>query len=274
MGSVGQAYEADGGVAQGGHDVGSVAGAQLVAVLIEGDVPHPVQAVLDAPVALDPGGDLVGLGGQHGQGADQVHHLTGLPASPLTVGPGARTPHLQDLGDVGEVDPGRDLGGADRAAGPAPVGGVNDLGGRQVLPVHPLQLLTQAWLVALDGQHEVTAPGADPLDRLPLRVQGVRGDHSLGQVGVGQQVPQGRDLVGPGPHSLLSDHGAAVLVQGGQQMRSPTGPCADLALGARTGGLALLTLALALALALALGLTENKNILHYENGMNNLLKKN
>ena len=67
LGAVGQADEADGQVAQGGHDLGAVAGAQLVAVLIEDDVTDPVEPVLDSPVPLDPGGNLLGLGMLHGQ---------------------------------------------------------------------------------------------------------------------------------------------------------------------------------------------------------------
>jgi len=41
-----------------------------VAVLVEDDVSDSVELVLDSPVPLDPGGDLLGLGIGHGQGAD------------------------------------------------------------------------------------------------------------------------------------------------------------------------------------------------------------
>ena len=61
-----EADEADGQVTQGGHDLWAVAGAQLVAVLIEDDVPDPVETVLDSPVPLDPGRDGLGLGVGHG----------------------------------------------------------------------------------------------------------------------------------------------------------------------------------------------------------------
>lgn len=67
MGAVDQADEAGWSGAQGGHDLGAVAGAQLVAVLIEDHVPDPVEPVLDSPVPLDPGGNLLGLGLLHGQ---------------------------------------------------------------------------------------------------------------------------------------------------------------------------------------------------------------
>ena len=56
-----------GQVAQGSHDLGAVAGAQLVAVLIEDDVMDQVEPVLDSPVPLDPDGNLLGLGLFHGQ---------------------------------------------------------------------------------------------------------------------------------------------------------------------------------------------------------------
>ena len=49
---------------------GSVGGAQLVAVLARDDVSHPVEAVLDGPVASGPGGDLLGLGVGRGEGAE------------------------------------------------------------------------------------------------------------------------------------------------------------------------------------------------------------
>ena len=69
-GAVGQADEADGEVAQGGHDLGSVGGAQLVAVLARDDVAHPVEPVLHGPMASGPGGDGLGPGLVHGKGAE------------------------------------------------------------------------------------------------------------------------------------------------------------------------------------------------------------
>ena len=45
-GAVEESDEADGEVAQGGHDLGSVGGAQLVAVLARDDVAHPVEPVV------------------------------------------------------------------------------------------------------------------------------------------------------------------------------------------------------------------------------------
>ena len=56
-----------GQVAQGGHDLGAVAGAQLVAVLIEDDVTDRRGAGSRFPVPLDPGGNLLRLGLLHGQ---------------------------------------------------------------------------------------------------------------------------------------------------------------------------------------------------------------
>ena len=45
-----ESEDADGGVAEGGHDLGAVADADLGVVFGVGDVAHPVQAVLDRPV--------------------------------------------------------------------------------------------------------------------------------------------------------------------------------------------------------------------------------
>jgi hypothetical protein len=60
VGGAGESVDADGQVAQGGHGGGAGAGADLGVVLGEGDVADPVQAVLDAPVAAEGGGDLIG----------------------------------------------------------------------------------------------------------------------------------------------------------------------------------------------------------------------
>jgi len=49
-----ESEDADGGVAEGGHDLGAVADADLGVVFGVGDVAHPVQAVLDRPVTAQP----------------------------------------------------------------------------------------------------------------------------------------------------------------------------------------------------------------------------
>ena len=136
--------EADGEVAQGGHDLGSVAGAQLVAVLVEDDVSDPVEAVLDGPMPSGPGGDQFGRGVGHGEGADQVGHLGGRPpaAAALVDGSGAADP--DHLGGAGEVDPRGGLDGLDGAPHPAPVGAVGDGDGGHVLPGQGPQLPFQA----------------------------------------------------------------------------------------------------------------------------------
>jgi len=46
---------------------GTVSGVQLVVVLARDDVSGPVESVLDSPVPLDPGGNLLRLGLFHGQ---------------------------------------------------------------------------------------------------------------------------------------------------------------------------------------------------------------
>ncbi|WP_194821472.1 hypothetical protein [Micromonospora sp. S-DT3-3-22] len=56
VGDSGQAWGADGGVAEGGHDFGSGAGADLGPVVVVGDVVDPVDLVPARPVATDPAG--------------------------------------------------------------------------------------------------------------------------------------------------------------------------------------------------------------------------
>jgi hypothetical protein len=57
----GRFQDADGQVAQGGHGLGSAAGADLGGVFAVADVAEVVQC-LDLPVAADPGGELGGGG--------------------------------------------------------------------------------------------------------------------------------------------------------------------------------------------------------------------
>ncbi|MGC2997975.1 hypothetical protein ACPF8X_06155 [Streptomyces sp. G35A] len=59
------AVDADGEVAQAGHDAGQVAGADFRGVLVEGAVADVVELVLDAPAAADPGGEFA-AGGRAG----------------------------------------------------------------------------------------------------------------------------------------------------------------------------------------------------------------
>src|SRR3954447_13096387 len=76
-----QAQDADDEVAEGGHDLWSCTGADLGVVLGEGHVPHPVQAVLDLPVAAEPPGELGGSGLVRAQVGDRVDGLGVPPAA-------------------------------------------------------------------------------------------------------------------------------------------------------------------------------------------------
>ncbi len=68
VGMAGAAQDPDGGIAQGGHDLGRMARANLAAIFIEGDVAHPMQTDSRCPNGPakgrpgwwrrpDPGGD-------------------------------------------------------------------------------------------------------------------------------------------------------------------------------------------------------------------------
>src|SRR5208282_6499110 len=96
--------------AQAGHDAGPVAGADLGAVLVVGDVADPVQPVFDSPVAADDAGEVGGPGLDDGQRGDRVDRL-GRPLG--AVLPGQRPSAADDpngLGGVREGQPGRDGG--------------------------------------------------------------------------------------------------------------------------------------------------------------------
>lgn len=76
----GEAEQADDDVAQSRHDSGCPHVAHLGAILVIADVPHPVQPVLDAPVAMDLRGQgrLWRRGGAGG--GDQMDDLVALAA--------------------------------------------------------------------------------------------------------------------------------------------------------------------------------------------------
>ena len=79
-----------------------------------------VETVLDPPVPADPGGNLLGLGVGHGQGAHQVDHLDALAAFD-----GSGAADLDHLSRPREVHPLRDLEGLDGAPHPPTVRGVD-----------------------------------------------------------------------------------------------------------------------------------------------------
>ena len=103
-GAMGEADEGDGEVAEGGHDLGGVAGAELVVVLGEDDITDPVEG-LDVPVALEPGQDLFRMGLIAGEATDQVDRFTVVHRG---AGAARATPAAVDLDDQfrsGEGDP-------------------------------------------------------------------------------------------------------------------------------------------------------------------------
>jgi hypothetical protein len=110
VGGAGEGVQTDHQVAQRGHDLGAVAGADLGEILGERYVTHPVQAVLDLPVPADPGGQLLGTGLVWSKVGDRVDGL-GAPAA-LPAGVGAErsglTGDLHGLAGVRERDPGGD----------------------------------------------------------------------------------------------------------------------------------------------------------------------
>ena len=211
-----------GQVTQGGHGLGYVAGAQLVAVLIEDHVPDPVETVLYPPVPAAPGRDGLGPGIGHGQGTDQVDHFDTLAAFD-----GSGAADLDHLSRPREVHPLRGLDGLDGAPHPPPVAALDRGDGWDVLPRQSLQGTTKGLLVVLDCQHVVATTPADPLGGVHLGVHRVDGHHDPVQVEGLKQDPECGDLVGLAGHPLLGQYGARGVVQGGQEVRRRIlAPCA------------------------------------------------
>ena len=101
IGEAKQAGQGDGEVAQSSHHGRPVADADARAVLIEGDIPYVVGAVLDPPLAAVEGEQFVGISlgrCQAGDGKDGlVASLAGLQFRDLAL-------DAADLRDMGEVD--------------------------------------------------------------------------------------------------------------------------------------------------------------------------
>src|SRR4030095_1771680 len=98
----GAAEDADDQVAEGRHDAGAAAGAQLRGVLAEGGVADVMQR-LDRPVSPDEVGQPGGAGQLEGEAGDGVHGLG--RALPGMVGKAAALAgDLDDLGGVGEAE--------------------------------------------------------------------------------------------------------------------------------------------------------------------------
>ena len=80
-----EAEQADGEVAEGGHDAGGVSGSDLGFVFLVGDVADPVELVLHVPVPADPGGERGRVGGFGAGAGDEVDDFDGFLSFLVTV---------------------------------------------------------------------------------------------------------------------------------------------------------------------------------------------
>ncbi len=79
VGDATDAQHADDQVPERGHGAGATTGADLRSVLIERAVTDPMKAILDGPVAADPGGQLGRFDLVGGEAGDCVHRLGSRP---------------------------------------------------------------------------------------------------------------------------------------------------------------------------------------------------
>src|SRR5664279_3689127 len=210
------AVDADGEVAQYGHDRGAVAGADLAVVFGEGDVADPVQPVLDVPVAADDVGDLVGSDLALVQVGDRVD---GLGAPPFAVERSATTCHLDGEAGVREADADTHCGGLHGARfGPSVPLAAGHVDGRDLTPGQRLELRVQLGLVALDDEQVVSIAPGQVVGVLALGVQSVRGDDRVGEVDAVQQRRECRYLIGLPVHDTLPEHDPVAMFEGGEQV--------------------------------------------------------
>ena len=138
-GEAGKAEEADGEVTQGGHDFGDRAHTGLGAILVVGDVAHPMEAILDGPVAAEQAEEIRGggaIGGKTGDTVDDFRpDFTGVGSDDLARG-------AEDLGEAGPVQvAGERRAGLEGAllAPPMPLVGTAGGRSRQVTGGGPLE---------------------------------------------------------------------------------------------------------------------------------------
>lgn len=112
--------QTDDEVSHRGEHPGAVALAHLGAVLVEGDIAHPVEPVLDAPMAAIERQQLAGRGLLRGEVGDDAHPFGALfPGFPV----GDLAFDQAGLADVREIEIAVQRGGgADRAPLDAPMG--------------------------------------------------------------------------------------------------------------------------------------------------------
>jgi len=119
----GQAQQADDEVSQAGEHLGGVTGAHPTAVLVEGDVSDPVEAVFDGPVPPGKGEELFGGSSMRGAGGEAADRFPADLSGGAALGDAL---DQEDLGDVGEVEVVVELGaGPDAADLQAAVGFIN-----------------------------------------------------------------------------------------------------------------------------------------------------
>lgn len=179
VGPAEQAGQADGQVAQAGHDARDCSGPDSAGVPAVGDVADVVQG-LDTPLATDQSGELSVGDPARWEAGDRVD-LAGAVV-------GAAAFDLNGLGGVrkGQAGPFRSaLHAADlTAAVPGFVGTVVEDG---LALGQGLEPALQGGLVAFDDEQVVAAGGGDVASVFLLGVQGVGGDHHMREVQSGQQ---------------------------------------------------------------------------------------
>ena len=214
------AVDADGEVAQAGHDAGQVTGADLRGVRVEGAVADVVELVLDAPVAADPGGEFAAGGRAGRQARDQVDPLVRERARAQVLSPahdleGAAGVRVVEVGERGRLQT------PDLVAVVAPVAFV--VIQADFTPGQAADLLVQPGVVPLD-HGQVVGPAFMQVGGVVVRgVQGVRGDHRARQVDAVEKGDEGRDLVALPIDLPLGEDMAAVGHRGDHSDGRPPG---------------------------------------------------
>lgn len=184
--------DADGEVAQAGHDAREMVGMDLGVVLAERPVADVVRKVSDLPVPSDPVGEL-GAGDRAGrQAGDQIDALDGELAAREVLPPANDLEGLTCVGVV-EVSEGGGLQPSDLQAVMTP--GAVAVVERDLAPGQTADKVEGAGMVGIDLGDVVGTALAEVGAVGVLGVQGVGGDDRAGQVDAVERGPEGGELI-------------------------------------------------------------------------------
>src|SRR5258708_18639315 len=170
--------QCDGKIAEGGHNLWSIAGSAAGAVFPEGDIAYILRAVLDAPMPAIEVQQALWTGLARSKSGDKIDHLAGSLAG---FGHGAG--ELSDLRDKGParsemgIHLGTHLDGAHLEASLSTVNSLRLQVARLRVRKIGRQVRVERGLIAFDGQDRLALQLMHQAHELDVGMQGISGTH-------------------------------------------------------------------------------------------------